>query len=223
MNRQKPRFSKACQKMLLAYTSKMREMYERCCGWQTKLARKRLRESANKRDKYNPDRKLFVSALVKRFQLKVPPAIYAPVKVPIFRVYVLVLKDYTKLKIGFTGSWPDRAYAFVKTAAYWNDFKKELTSLFDTMQSLAFDAGSESEARLLEVSLKAKYAASKVASPYETGRIPYGSSGHDEWFDYGIYEDLIASLSPNRHSVSLEESKAWSDALGVTEGKAGPE
>ena len=90
------------------------EMDERRLLWLVNtIGEKKVRASARKY-KYYPESKLFVSILLKRFRLKVPAEVYSEVKVPIYRVYVLVLRDHSAIKLGMTGDWLNRAYAFVK-------------------------------------------------------------------------------------------------------------
>jgi hypothetical protein len=90
------------------------EIDERRLLWLVnQIGETKLRNSAAKRSKYYPDSKLFVSVILKRFQLKVPPSVYTEVKVPIYWVYILVLQDHSAIKVGMTGGWPNRAYTFV--------------------------------------------------------------------------------------------------------------
>lgn len=173
----------------------------------------KLRKSASKRNKYYPDSKMFVSVILKRFNLKVPTAIYTEVNVPIYWVYVLVLRDYSAIKLGMTGTWPNRAYNFVKTADYSKNFDNAVCALFDVNLSMAFAAGSKSNARLIEQSNKQMYLKFQVPSPYHRGLIPFGCGGHTEWFEYSIYDEFVKSLSANGTRATLAASMAWYDSL----------
>ncbi|HEX7642574.1 MAG TPA: hypothetical protein VF472_10260 [Burkholderiaceae bacterium] len=191
------------------------EMDERRLLWLVnQIGEKKLRISAGKRNKYYPDSKLFVSVILKRFHLKVPVSVYAEVNVPIYRVYILVLCDHSAVKIGMTGTWPSRAYAFVKTADYAKNFDDDVRELFDENQSIAFDAGSEADARLLEKAAKQLYSKFQAPSPYHRGLIPYGCGGHKEWFDYSIYDDLVRYLSTDRSGFTLATAMTWRSDIG---------
>jgi hypothetical protein len=177
------------------------------------IGEEKLRASAKKRNKYYPDSKLFVSVILKRFHLKEPAKIYTEVTTPIYRVYVLVLRDHSCIKLGMTSAWPDRAYAFVKTADYSKNFDYDLKDLFDVNKSVAFAAGSEFNARLIEQSYKKMYLPYQSPSPYCRKLIPYGCGGHTEWFEYSIYDELVKRLSANSVGVTLEASMIWRDLL----------
>jgi hypothetical protein len=174
------------------------------------IGEKKLRLSASKKNRNYPECKLFVSALLKRFNLKVPTHIYAAVKIPIYWVYVLVLKDSSALKIGVTGSWPDRAYAFVRTSDYSGDFNQEINCLFNINESLAFKVDFKPKALQIEKTLKRLFAEYRVESPYRRGLIPFGCGGHTEWFSLSIYAHLVDALSVNVGGVTLANSLDWS-------------
>ena len=173
----------------------------------------KLRKSAAKRNKYYPDDKLFVSVILKRFQLKVPPSVYGETKVPIYWVYILVLRDHSAIKVGMTGGWPGRAYDFVKTADYTKNFDKALFALFDTELSVAVHAPSKSAAIKIEDETKKAFAHRKAPSPYERGLISYGCGGHTEWFDYLAYADIIEHVATIGLCTSLRVSLTWKDQM----------
>ena len=52
------------------------------------IGEEKLRKSASKRNKYYPDSLLYVSTILKRFHLTIPPGIYTEVRVPIYWVYL---------------------------------------------------------------------------------------------------------------------------------------
>ena len=167
------------------------------------IGEEKLRKSASKRSKYYPDSLLFVSTILKRFHLTVPPSVYTEVRVPIYWVYLLALHDHTAVKLGMTGIWPNRAYDFVKTANYALNFDEELKALFDLSRSIAFPARSRPIALEIEAKLKKDFANYKVPSPYERGLVNYGVGGHKEWFDFSIYDDLFQRLSSLGQPYSL--------------------
>ncbi len=182
----------------------------------------KLRKSAAKRNKYYPDRKLFVSVILKRFQLKVPPNVYAEVKVPIYWVYLLVLHDHSAIKVGMTGRWPNRAYDFVKTANYTKNFDEALVVLFDTEMSVAFCASSKSVAAEIEDETKKAFAHRRGPSPYERGLINYGCGGHTEWFDHSAYAEIIEHVAPIGLRTSLRANLTWKDQMQGLDTISGP-
>ena len=173
-----------------------------------KIGEKKLRLSANKRNPYYPDSKLFVSVLLKRFNLKVLVEIYNAINIPIYRVYILVLHDHSKLKVGITGNWPHRAYAFVKTANYRKNFDGELKNFFDLHQSMAFPAGTKHNALRIESVAKKLCSPHKVPSPAR-----YCCGGHHEWFDYSIYPNLVKYFSVGGAAVTLASSITWQQSI----------
>lgn len=172
----------------------------------------KLRKSAAKRGQY-PDSQLLVSVILQRFQLKVPTHVYAEVKVPIYCAYVLALSDGSAVKVGMTGDWPGRAYSFVKTANYRENFDDALTALFDREKSMAFHVSSNSAARAIEKSIKKAFAARRVESPYNRGLINYGCGGHKEWFEHSAYAEIVEHLARHGPGVSLRASLTWMDLM----------
>jgi len=156
-----------------------------------KIGEKKLRASAAKRNKYYPDAKLFVSVLLKRFQLKVPVHVFAPVRVKIFAVYVLRLRDDSAMKVGFTGDWPGRAYAYANPGP-------ELSELFDMDRSVAIHFDSKVQAMRAEAQVKKRFAAHRVESPFLRGLIPFGCYGHTEWLSTSQYADVLDSIAAAR-------------------------
>lgn len=171
------------------------------------IGEKKLRASAAKRNKYYPDSPLFVSVILKRFNLKPPLSVYARISVEIIRLYILASKDRKSLKIGITNRWPDRVYDFVKSANYSLNFDPEVLTLFDTELSMAFDCISETDARQTERNIKNVYKNFRVTPPagIRNGKCP------TEWFAFEIYDELLAIASQNRPSHSLKQSLTWSE------------
>jgi|GEM_PF-4553570 len=170
------------------------------------IGEKKLRASAEKRNKYYPDSPLFVSVILKRFNLKPPLSVYAPVSHKISRFYILALKDLNAIKIGITDRWPDRVYDFVKSANYSLDFTHNVLSIFDSNLSIAFDFPSRKEALNFEKMIKTNYKYARAIPPPE---IRY-SKCRTEWFSSEIYNELTALASQNRFGYSLMESLEWS-------------
>ena len=173
----------------------------------------KLRKSAAKRNKYYPDRKLFVSIILKRFQLTVPPGVYAEIRASVYWVYVLVLRDHSAIKVGMTGSWPNRAFDFVKTADYAKSFDGAIVGLFDTEMSMAFRASSKRDAAEMEDEIKNAFGHRNAPSPYNRGLIRYGCGGHTEWFDYSAYAEIIEHVAPIGLRKSLRTSLTWKDQM----------
>jgi hypothetical protein len=135
-----------------------------------------------------PGSQPFVSTMLKWYGLKVPVAVYAPddgsVRIPVYWLYLLWLVDCSKIKVGITGDWPWRAYAFVK--------RGKITDTFDVDRSRAFlVGGSKAEALRRERELKSTFSAWRVASPWRDGLVYYGSGGHSEWFAGAFGDDLV--------------------------------
>jgi hypothetical protein len=162
-----------------------------------KIGEAKVRVSASKRGAY-PESPLFVSTIVKRFGLKVPNEIFSEKRVKIARLYLLVLKDLSAVKVGVTSDWPGRAYAFVKNKL------AGLEGTFDLKKSIAIELESMAHARTLEKSLLMEFSGSQVPSPVERGLIPYFCGGHSEWLSMSAYDDLHVKLGTTGVPRSLE-------------------
>lgn len=158
-------------------------------------------------EKY-PDSKPFVSKLLKRYRVVVPVSVYAQVPVPIFRVYVLILKDHSKLKIGFSRNWISRAADFHATSFNPAD-------LFDIDKSFSVLVGSKiSEARALEKKALEFFRQKKgyqTAAPREL--LCYGAGGRNEWFVGYAFDEMknflcTSEVSLPRSSMTLVEAMA---------------
>ncbi|MGM9516980.1 GIY-YIG nuclease family protein [Roseateles sp. DB2] len=181
------------------------EMDERRLLWLVnQIGEGKVRASAAKRNKHYPESKLFVSVLLKRFHLKVPVHVYAPVRVKIYAVYVLCLRDDSAMKVGFTSNWPSRAWDYVKP-------RSELDELFEIDKSVAIHFDSKDQAMRAEGLVKERFASYRVESPYHRRLIPYGCFGHTEWFNTSQYDDVLDLLAAERapaasRVVSLREA-----------------
>lgn len=98
-----------------------------------------------------------------------------------------------------------------KTADYSRNFDEELKKIFDVRQSMAFDMRSKADALSIEQFIKRTYSGNKVCSPYDEGKIPFGSGGHTEWFNYSIYQDVIDYLFNYGRGITLEKGMRWSN------------
>jgi hypothetical protein len=163
----------------------------------------KLRSTAGKKDKRFPERTISVREVFRRFHLRVPRSFYPKSYIPSYKVYILVLRDHSALKIGFSGTWPSRVYAFVRTQELNAD---GVRALFDENMSVAFDVESSADARSIEKTLKARYSRNQSPSPHDRGLIPFGAGGHKEWLDYSIYSQLYRDLSGGKESVTLASS-----------------
>jgi len=144
------------------------------------IGEEKLRCAVEKIRKKYPETKPFVSVLLKRFRLKVPTRVFAPVNVPIYRVYVLLLNDRSKLKVGFSGNWVRRAFGIIKRP-------DEVRKIYDLDFSFSVLVGTKaSEARKLEKELLGFL---KGKEGYQTNppndQLCYGAGGRNEWF-YGF-------------------------------------
>lgn len=182
------------------------------------IGEKKLRASAEKRNKYYPDSPLFVSVILKRFNLKVPLSVYAPMIAKIPRFYILATKDRLSLKVGITNRWPDRVYDFFKTANYPIDVRDAVLELFDADLSLAFECASEDDARLTERTIKKNFKSYRIDPPdsIRSSRCP------TEWFAFEIYYELFAIASKGGQIHSLGRSLSWSEITEYSNNQSDP-
>ncbi|MGJ7582646.1 hypothetical protein ACSFA3_20930 [Variovorax sp. RHLX14] len=143
-----------------------------------KIGEEKIVDSAYKYSQKYPDRRIFVSHLLKRHGIKVPAQVFAQVNVPLYRVYLLVHPASSKVKIGYSGDWLRRAA----------NFKCD----FDLDQSIGIDFGSDKAGAI---------AAEKMAKSFfywaatEPPLVPFGASGHTEWFRAIILDDAEIAIS----------------------------
>jgi hypothetical protein len=154
-----------------------------------RIGEAKLRKNVAKYQARWPGSQPFVSVMLQRYGLKVPVAVYAPVRIPVYWLYLLWLVDGSKVKVGITGNWPGRAYGFVK-------FRRKITDVFDVDRSRALlVGGSKAEVLRRERELKSRFAAWGVDSPWHDGLVYYGAGGHREWFNGSVGEDLVKVAS----------------------------
>jgi hypothetical protein len=115
----------------------------------------KLRKSVAKYQARYPGCQPFVSTMLKRFGRTVPVEVYAPKPIPVYWLYLLSLKDSPKVKVGFTGHWPQRAFAFLPGPRYFpvrTDLpdllypavrQAALLDLFDGDRSFAYLVGND--------------------------------------------------------------------------------
>lgn len=152
-------------------------------------------------EKY-PGSRIFVSVLLKRYGVKVPARVFAPVNVPVYRVYVLVHAPSRKLKIGVSGDWTRRAFAFSRDASLDG---------FDLDRSVGIHFGSDKKTALAAERMAKNRLHDAMTTPPDC--VPYGAYGHTEWFNAGIYADAIAAIAAfntpdKRDSMRLREALA---------------
>lgn len=125
-----------------------------------------------------PGSRIFVSTLLKRYRVKVPARVYAPVNVPIYRVYLLLHPASGKLKIGYSGDWIGRASRFRC------DFDLDLSI------GVSF-LGDKESAKAAEKMAKSVFQWASAEPP----PVPFGAYGHTEWFNAVVYEDAVATIT----------------------------
>ncbi|MDD5395554.1 MAG: hypothetical protein PHE17_21230 [Thiothrix sp.] len=125
-------------------------------------------------------------------------------RIPYWTVYVLLLRDRSKLKIGFSGKVVERVYRFLP-------LRENLDDLFDFASSMVFPVSSKIEARALEKLVLTQFQIHRVESPYQNHKspIPWCACGHTEWLSGHIYSDvmtfmLMSSLPHYGKPVSLK-------------------
>lgn len=136
----------------------------------------KLRRAVNDLANRYPGSKPYVSTLQKRFNRKPPLHVYQEVKVLIHRVYVLVVADNSKLKVGFSGDW------IIRMSNLPNDANDPL-KLYDLDKSFSvLTPGHVQEARPLEKALLIHL----IGKGYQTDPPPdferFSGSGKREWF-----------------------------------------
>jgi hypothetical protein len=158
-----------------------------------KIGEKKLRASAAKYEKKYGGSRVFVSTLLKWYQLVVPPKVYAEQYIPMYCVYVLVLRQDPIIKLGFTGRWPNRAFGYVKHGSYEGNMFNDTVSCFDIDRSCAFFTDTKKEALQLENSAKIAFEKFRVQPPF--GLKGYGVRESREWFSNEIYSLAIKHFS----------------------------
>jgi hypothetical protein len=160
----------------------------------TKIGEKKLRASSKKYENKHDGANIYVSTLLRYYQLKVPSKIYAEQYIPVYGVYVLLLRQYPILKLGFTGRWPNRAFDYVKTSSYDANITSDISRLFDLEKSFFFKTDSKKISMQLEKSAKVIF--------YDFNEQPplfqlknYGCNRSTEWFSSVIYDQLISYFS----------------------------
>jgi hypothetical protein len=125
-----------------------------------------------------PGSHIFVSTLLKRYGIKVPSRVFAPVNVPLYRVYLLLHPVSSKIKIGYSGDWLNRAACF----------KCE----FDLDRSIGIDfGGDKANAQAAEKMAKRIFQWARTTPP----PVPFGAYGHTEWFKAVIFDDAEVAIS----------------------------
>lgn len=143
-----------------------------------------------------PGSRIFVSTLLKRYRIKVPARVFAPVNVPLYRVYLLLHPASSKLKIGYSGDWLCRAARFECD--------------FDLDRSIGIDfGGDKASAKAAEKMAKSIFQWATTEPP----PVPFGAYGHTEWFKAVIFDDAAAAISAfntqhKRESLTLRNALA---------------
>ncbi|MCF5736422.1 hypothetical protein [Pseudomonas syringae] len=139
-------------------------------------AEKVTRSASTYTEKY-PGERIFVSALLKRYGVKVPTLVYAPVNVPLYRVYMLLHLPSSSIKIGYSANWTQRALAF--------------ECEFDLDRSISFSFHDKACAIAAESNLKRLFDWARTEPPV----VPFGAGGHREWFDTAIYHEAFIVIA----------------------------
>ena len=160
-----------------------------------KVGEEKLRNAVAKIKSYYPDTKPFVSKLLKRFRLKVPPNVFRPVKVPIYYVYVFKLQDSSEVKIGYSFDPIKRVFNLIHP-------HRNFEEVFDLERSCCFLIGpNEEDARWVESAAKKQFANMHENQP---SCIAYSAGGRKEWFNGEVYDQIVFFLS--NYGVNNERS-----------------
>lgn len=162
----------------------------------------RVEGSAARYSEKYPGSRIFVSALLKRYRVKVPARVFAPVNVPVYRVYILVHAESRKLKIGVSGDWTRRAFRFS------HDYSLDG---FDLDRSVGISFGSDKETALAAERMAKNFF--REAMTTRPDCVPFGAYGHTEWFNVEIYKGAVAAIavfntSNKRDWMTLREALA---------------
>lgn len=140
--------------------------------------------SATRYSEKYPGSRIFISVLLKRYRVNVPARVYAPVNVPIYRVYILVHTASSKLKIGFSGNWLNRLPSFSHDYSFTG---------FDLDRSVGFSFHGDKRAAMDAEAMAKRTFHDARTTPPEC--VPFGAAGHHEWFRAEIYNDAAALIS----------------------------
>ncbi|MEN4752937.1 hypothetical protein ABQX22_07370 [Xanthomonas sp. WHRI 1810A] len=142
-----------------------------------KIGAEKVTRSASRYTEKYPGERIYVSTLLKRYGVKVPTQVYAPVNVPLYRVYMLLHLASSSIKIGYSGDWIQRALAF--------------ECEFDLDRSISFSFHDKASALAAESYLKRLFDWARKEPP----AVPYGAGGRKEWFDAAIYHEALTVIS----------------------------
>lgn len=180
------------------------------------IGEQKLRRSVAKYAMKWPESRPFVSLLLKWYGLRVPTFVYAPQPVPIYGAYMLVLAGGAALKIGYSGGWVERAWAFVPNG-------RTLAQVFDLDLSAALPIGPRPKAyRIEQACLREtqgwQCAAPTSVHPIDGGQVAW-SSGRTEWRNGVARERIVALLREYDRGValiSLREAIAHAELFAAT-------
>lgn len=148
----------------------------------------KVERSAAKYSAKNPGLKIFVSVLLSHYRVRVPARVYAPVNVPLYRVYLLLHTATARFKLGCSGDWVGRAAQF--------------NCDFELDQSIGISFGGDKASALAaEKMAKKRFHFARADPP---ACVPYGAYGHKEWFDAIVFEDAMAEIS-NFNSTRMRD------------------
>jgi hypothetical protein len=157
----------------------------------------KVEDSAARYTEEYPGSRIFVSELLKRYRVKVPARVFAPVNVPVYRVYLLLHPASSKLKIGYSGDWIGRAARFECD--------------FDLDRSIGINfCGDKISAKAAEKMAKSLFHLARTEPP----PVPFGAYGHTEWFNAAIYEDAVITIATfntanKRDAMTLRKAIAY--------------
>ena len=154
-----------------------------------------------------PGRQPFVSTVLKRMHVRVPVKVYRAVCVPVYWLYFLTLHDLSKVKIGMSGRWAQRACSFVP-------LQSKLLEVFDPDFSFALLVGPDKKEALRRETLAKRYFESqRVEAPWRDGTTAYGAMGHKEWFDGEILPRIFNFVADFRTDWSQTAIRSLRQAI----------
>jgi len=180
-----------------------------------KIGEKKLRSTVKKVTDRYPGFKPFVSKLLSWYRIKVPVSVYAPVEVPVYRVYALILLDHSKIKIGYSKNWVNRASNF-----HISSF--DPSALFDIDKSFSVLVGEKiADAKELEKKALNYFCQKPGYQTSAPANLMYSATGHNEWFVGNARLEiehflLNCDINSSRSKLSLSDAIALNDLDGVS-------
>ncbi|MFC0349382.1 hypothetical protein [Undibacterium danionis] len=175
-----------------------------------KIGEKKLRATVKKVTDRYPGFKPFVSKLLGWYRIKVPVSVYAPIEIPVYRVYALILVDHSKIKIGYSKNW-------VKRASNFHISSLNPADLFDLDKSFSVLVGAKiADAKELELKALNYFRQKPGYQTTPPANLMYSATGTNEWFAGHAFLEIEHFLL-NCDVNSSRSQMRLSDAIALHE------